>query len=118
MNSSGISALIQISAQLENDFGMETLSIGSPAVGDADCILQIAAPWLAYEISLLGGAILLSAIPMDSAEPPDLLLRDKDTETGWATTRGVINALESIRSNRWSARSKRRETIATTPMAG
>jgi hypothetical protein len=23
-----------------------------------------------------------------------LLLRDKDTETGWATTRGVINALE------------------------
>jgi hypothetical protein len=94
MNSSGISALIHIGAQLENDFGMETLSIGSPAVGDADCILQIAAPWLAYEISLHGGAILLSAIPMDSAEPPDLLLRDKDTETGWATTRGVINALE------------------------
>ena len=31
---------------------------------------------------------------VESAGPPDLLLRDKDTETGWATTRGVINALE------------------------
>jgi hypothetical protein len=54
---------------------------------------QIAARWLAYEISLDGGAILLSAIPMERGKcgPARFVARDKDT--GITTTRG-INALE------------------------
>jgi hypothetical protein len=39
--------------------------------------------------------LLLSAEEMDTVPAPDLLLRCADSPAGWATVRGVLNALET-----------------------
>jgi hypothetical protein len=96
MSGSGLSALIRIGAELENEFdSIEVIEIGRPATApEQDFTMQVCGRFLSYTISLYGPQIRLSAQPMDTGAPPDLLLRTGDNENGWQTVRGVIAALE------------------------
>jgi hypothetical protein len=92
----GLSALIRLGASLENDFELETVSIGKSADESESYMMEIAGQHLAYRISLRNdGGLLLSAQVMDTADPPDLLLRDCDSAKGWRTVRFVVAALET-----------------------
>ncbi len=96
MSGSGISALIQIGASLENEFdSIEVIAIGAPPTAAAgDCTMEVCGQFLFYTVALYGPEIRLSAQPMDTADMPDLLLRSRDNVAGWQTVRGVIAALE------------------------
>jgi hypothetical protein len=97
MGGSGLSALIHLGAELENDFsdGLETISIGASADPDESAAMEICGKHLEYRIALRNdGGVWLSASLMDAPPAPDLLLRDRDSETGWRTVRGVVSALE------------------------
>ena len=78
----GLSALIRIGAELEHEFGsIEVIEIGRPATGpEQDFTMQVCGRWLFYTVALYGPQIHLSAQPMDTGDPPDLLLRDRDNE--------------------------------------
>jgi hypothetical protein len=90
----GISALIQIGAELEHDAGMEAIACGRGAVSDEDCVLEICGKFLAYRIALRGVEVRLSAQPMDTAAAPEMLLRAPDSRAGWETVRRLCAALE------------------------
>ena len=73
---------------------METLSIGRAAVGDEDCVLEVASRWLCYRLALRGPEVRLAAGLMDTAAAPETLLRSPDVAAGWQTVRRLIAALE------------------------
>ena len=93
---SGLSAMINAGAALENEFdSIELIEIGRPATApEQDFTMQACGRFLSYTIALFGPQIHLSAQPMDTGAAPDLLLRTGDNENGWQTVRGVIAALE------------------------
>jgi hypothetical protein len=96
MGGSGLSALIRIGAELENEFdSIEVIALGRSATAPVDDFtMEVCGQYLFYTVALAGPQIRLSAQPMDTGAAPDLLLRTGDNENGWATTRGVIAALE------------------------
>jgi hypothetical protein len=93
MNSSGISAMIQLGASLENDLAMETLSIGRDALSDEICVLELAGRHLLYRFGLRNDEVRLAVPPLDSAKAPDIL-HSPDTENGWRVVSRVIGAME------------------------
>ena len=95
MNNSGLSAAIQMAAQLELDFPtMEVLSFGrSATTSDADIELEIAGRFLLYSATL-SGEIRLAVAQMDSTSPPEQIVRFADTAEGWDTLRRLCGALE------------------------
>jgi hypothetical protein len=96
MGASSLSAMINAGAVLEHTFdSIEAIEIGRPATApEQDFTMQLCGRFLSYTISLYGPQIRLSAQPMDTGAPPDLLLHTGDNENGWQTVRGVIAALE------------------------
>jgi hypothetical protein len=96
MSGSGLSAMIRIGAELEHQFSsIEVIEIGRPATDrEQDFAMQVCGRFLFYTVALAGPQIHLSAQPMDTGDPPDLLLRAADNENGWQTVRGVVSALE------------------------
>ena len=96
VSGSGLSAMIRTGASLENEFdSIQVIEIGRGATApEQDYVMQICGRFLFYTVALYGPQIHLSATLMDAAPAPDLLLRDRDTGSGWRTVRGVIAALE------------------------
>jgi hypothetical protein len=97
MGNSGLSAMIGVGAALELEFdNMVVVSIGRPAVSDADEYeMQIYGSWLAFRITLRASGVTLGAALMDSAEAGwDLLLRTTDDGPGWDTVRRLAASLE------------------------
>jgi hypothetical protein len=68
MSTSGLSALINLGAWLENDLGVEVLSISGGYPGDADETrgMEIAGAHLAFTVLARGNVIRLAAQPMGS----------------------------------------------------
>ena len=62
-----------------------------------DCSAEIAGEFLLYTLSLGAGEIYLSATPMDSVAPPQMLLRCVDNTTGWGTVSKLMRAMEEHR---------------------
>ena len=89
----GISALIRVGAQLEIDWGLETLSIGCPE-NSTDCVMETAGQWLCYTIGLHHEEIRVGASMMDSPAASQTLLRAPDSEAGWQLAARFIGSLE------------------------
>jgi hypothetical protein len=92
--STGIRALIDLAAFLEDQFAMETLALGRSVTDDADSVLEIAGTWLLFRVALHGPEVRLAAALMDTAAAPETLLRSPDTAAGWKTVHDVVRALE------------------------
>jgi hypothetical protein len=94
--SAGLSALIRIGAELENEFdSIEVIAIErSATVPVDDYTMEVCGRFLFYTVALYGPEVRLSAQPMDAGDPPDLLLRAADNENGWDTTRRLVASLE------------------------
>ena len=91
----GLSAAIQMAAQLEIDFPtMEVLSFGRSATSDAEAELQIGGRHLLYHV-LLCGEIRLAVSLMDSAHCPENILRSRDDPTGWDVLDRLIRSMEA-----------------------
>ena len=65
MSGSGLSALIRIGAQLENDLNLETLNIGRSADGRRDYAMGICGRFLAFTITLHGDELRVAASSND-----------------------------------------------------
>ena len=91
----GLSAAIQMAAQLEIDFpGMEVLSLGRSATSDAEAELQIGGRFLLYHV-LLCGEIRLAVTLMDGIQGPQPILRVADTAAGWDVLDRLIRSMET-----------------------
>ena len=81
-------------AWLSNRFELEVLSFGR--AGDApehSCKLEMVGDFLAFDITLDGSWIFVSAQPCDSGDAPELLVTFPDNATGWQDTCRLISAL-------------------------
>jgi hypothetical protein len=87
---------MRLALHLEVELSMEVLGIGrSSSDAAGTCVFEAAGKWLMYRVALHDdGRARLSAIPMDSGDEPDLLLRVADSTDGWETLRRLISALE------------------------
>ena len=95
MGGSGLSAAINMAAQLELDFpSMEVLSFGRSATSDAEAELQIGGRHLLYHV-LLCGEIMLAVALMDGVESAQPVLRSPDTPAGWDVLNRLIRAMET-----------------------
>ena len=95
MAGSGLSAAIQMAAQLELDFpSMEVLSFGRSATSDADAELEIGGRHLLYHV-LLCGEIMLAVSLMDGIQGPQPVLRSPDTSAGWDVLNRLIRSMET-----------------------
>jgi hypothetical protein len=96
--SSGLSALIRLGAalELEPDVSLETLAIGqlgNSLTGSYE--LETAGRWLCYTVTIAGSEhVLVSASPVDSVNPPEVLLKVRDTEPEWETVFHLVRTLE------------------------
>ena len=75
MGATGLSALIRTGAVLENDLGLETLSIGCPENAPGDCAMETAGRFLLYTIGIHNEKIRVGASLMDSPAATQTLLR-------------------------------------------
>ena len=92
-----MSALIRCGAALELEAGvsLETLSNGAPPNALAENYeLETAGRHLCYTVALRGVQVLVSASLLDGIDPPEMLLRAKDTEPEWQVVLHFISALE------------------------
>ena len=91
----GVAAMVRCALHLE-ELGALALNIGHNAIApEENCRLEAAGNHLLYCIVLDGaGSLNLSAAPLDSPAPPDLLLRTGDDPPGWDTLRRLCGALE------------------------
>ena len=97
MGKSGLSAAINLAAQLELDFPtMEVLSFGRSATSDAEAELQIGGRHLLYHV-LLCGEIRLAVALMDGTERPENILQSPDTPAGWDVLDRLIRAWKPTR---------------------
>ena len=95
MGGSGLSAAINLAAQLELDFPtMEVLSFGRSATTDAEAELQIGGRHLLYHV-LLCGEIRLAVAVMDGAQCPENILQSPDTPAGWDVLDRLIRSMET-----------------------
>ena len=94
MGSSGLSAMIQLGASLENELGMEAITCGRGASAGEDCVLEICGEWLAFRVALHGAEIRLAAALMDGDGTYEMLLRSHDDSAGWDTVKRLVSALE------------------------
>jgi hypothetical protein len=95
MGNSGLSAAIQMAAQLSLDFPeMEVLSLGRSATSDAEAELELGGCWLLYDV-LLCGELRLAVALMDGIESPQTILRSPDTQAGWDVVNRLIRAMET-----------------------
>lgn len=92
--STGVRALIDLAAALEDRFGMEMLALGRSATDDADSVLEIEGTWLLLRVALHGPEVRTAACLMDAADPPQTLLRTPDNEAGWDTAQRLVASLE------------------------
>ena len=94
MSNSGLSAAIQMAAQLSLDFPeMEVLSLGRSATNDADAELELGSRWILYDV-LLCGEIRLAVALMDGIESPQTILRSPDSPAGWDVMKRLVGAFE------------------------
>ena len=95
MGGSGLSAAIQMAAQLELDFpSVEVLSFGRSASSDAEAELELGGRFLLYHV-LLCGEIMLAVSLMDEIQGPQPVLRSPDTPAGWDVLNRLIRAMET-----------------------
>jgi hypothetical protein len=91
----GVSALVRIALHLENEWGMDVLSIGRECFDRKDsCTLSVTGKLLAYYVTLDGGWVFLRAQLLDLGDEPQELLSVGDGEAGWKTVCRLIRALE------------------------
>jgi hypothetical protein len=91
----GVSALVKAALWLDDTLGMEILGIGRGGLDPKDsCTLEVGGRLLSYVIAIDGGFIFVSAQPMDSIEPLELLFSIGDTTDGWQTVCRFVRTLE------------------------
>ena len=86
MNSDGIGGMVKAGAWLSNLLDLEVLGCGR--AGDAPAHsgkLELSGRFLAYDITLDGGWIFVSAAVMDRGDPPECLLTIADNAENWRT---------------------------------
>ena len=94
MNSDGIGGVIKAGAWLSK---LLDLVLGCGRAGDAPAHsgkLELSGRFLAYDITLDGGWIFVSAAVMDRGDPPECLLTIADNAENWRTVCQLITALE------------------------
>jgi hypothetical protein len=98
---SGLGAFVYAAAWLSTKFELEVLSFGRASdASPQSCKLQMVGRFLAYDLTLDGGFVFISASVMDRSDPPELLISFPDGPQGWIDTCQLISALErnNIRS--------------------
>ena len=90
---SAISSLIRTGAQLENDWGLETLFITCPE-SSTNCEMQTAGRFLLYVISTHAEEVHTAVALMDSVAAPQTLLRVRDDTSGWELITRFVGSLE------------------------
>jgi hypothetical protein len=94
----GITALIYAGAWLSNRFDLEVMSCGRSADAPLESLkLEMCGRFLAYDLTLDGDWIFVSAQPMDKGDPLELLLRIEDSLENWRTVVKLISACEHNR---------------------
>ena len=82
-------------AWLSDKFDLEVLSFGREGLAPKDsCKLEMSGRHLAYDVTLDGGWIFLSATVMDRGDPRETLLTIADNAENWRLICQVITALE------------------------
>jgi hypothetical protein len=93
--SAGIGGMVKCGCWLEDQVGVEVMSIGREALDRKDsCTLIAAGKSLCYSVMLDGGFIFLSVCLMDKGDRPQQLLSVGDCSKGWETIARLIGALE------------------------
>ena len=87
---SGLGAFVCAAAWLSTRFDLEVVTFGRS--GDAP---SQSCKFLAYDVTLDGGWISISASVMDRGDSPQLLISFPDAPEGWQDTCRLITALES-----------------------
>jgi hypothetical protein len=82
-------------AWLSNRLDLEVMSCGRSADDPTESLrLEMAGRFLAYDITLDGGFVSVSAQPMDKGDPPEMLLKVGDTLPEWRTMCKLMTALK------------------------
>jgi hypothetical protein len=91
----GIAALVKLAVFLDDQCGMEILSIGREGLDRQDsCTLIAFGKWLCYHVILDNSFVFLKVSLMDQGNEPELILSVGDVDERWRELFKVIRALE------------------------
>ena len=91
----GVAALVKLAVFLDDQCGMEILSIGREGLDREDsCTLVASGKWLEYQVKLDSTFVFLKLANLDSGKEPELILTVSDIDEQWRDLFRILRCFE------------------------